>query len=200
MRFSTTSILAATTYFVLHTRALPHPAPPPTYNVVDVGGPTSAIEEPATIYETVKTTLSAKQTVTKVAPAATTPTTPSIATVEAAASTSISSSQWTVVIGTVPTSASSSSTSSTITSSTSTSPSLGTSTPCTTTTTAEPVYPVEQPTHTGDDGLYHPPGDNGKYQPWNPAATTLSSSSIPGYYPVAAATSWAVPVNETRSY
>ncbi|KAM3421760.1 hypothetical protein BST61_g2138 [Cercospora zeina] len=190
MRFSTTLILAATTYSA-NARALPHPAPPPTYNVVDVGGPTSAADEPATVYETVQTTLSAKQTVTAAVPAATITSTLSVATVEVATSTTTSSSQWTVVIGTVTSSSSASYITST---------SSSTSTPCPTSSTTEPVYPVERPTHTADDGFYHPSGNDGQYRPWKPTATTLSTSTATGYYAVATATSWDVPMDETSSY
>ncbi|KAF2210761.1 hypothetical protein CERZMDRAFT_99363 [Cercospora zeae-maydis SCOH1-5] len=186
MRFSATSIFAATTYLAVHARALPHPAPPPTYNVVDVGGPTSAPNEPATVYETVKTTLSTEQTVTAVVPAPTITTTPSVATAEAT-STTTSSWQWTVVIGTVLSPSNASYTTSI-------------STSCLTSSTTEPVmYPVETPTYTGDDGLYHPTGDDGQYRPWKPTATTLSTSTATGYYPLATASGWAAPMNETSS-
>ncbi|USW55686.1 hypothetical protein Slin15195_G090050 [Septoria linicola] len=187
MRFSSSSIIAATTYLAICARALPHPAPPATYNVVDVGGPTDTPSTSAT-GETVKTTLPAQTTYTEVAPAATITTTPQ--QVVTGKPTTTSSSQWTVVIGNVPTttpSSTSSSTSSVLTSKTS-----STSAPASTCT-------PETATHTADDGFYHPPGNDGQYVPFKAVATP--SAATTGYSAGAAAASgWAQPWNATNNY
>lgn len=92
MPFARSPALIATAYLALSARALPHPAP--TYQVVDVGGPSSqAAAETETVYSIIVET-SMPSVVTE--PAITVTATPSAA----AETQSITTTQsWTVTIG-----------------------------------------------------------------------------------------------------
>lgn len=200
MRFSTAGFFVATAYLAIGATARPHPAPAATYNVVDVGGLTesASAEQPATIYETVKTTLPVQQTITEVSPAAT--------------------SKWTVVIagGEATTTFSSGSSATPLSTSTSCtsystpSSSTDTSMPYATPSTTAPVYPsipietapASASTRTADDGFYHPTGDLGLYRTSTSSAAAYSTSTAAGYsyQGVAKATGWTAPWNATGNY
>lgn len=93
MPFALSSALIATAYLALSARALPHPNPAATYQVVDVGGPSSeAVTD--TIYSTVIES-STPSTVTE--PAITVTASPSAPQTETESVTITQS--WTVVIG-----------------------------------------------------------------------------------------------------
>ncbi|CAK4034656.1 Hypothetical predicted protein [Lecanosticta acicola] len=69
MRFTPSSVLIATTYFSFYAKALPVPNPVVSYQVVDVGGPTTT-EAPSTLVQSV-TKSSSPQTITLSSPATT---------------------------------------------------------------------------------------------------------------------------------
>ncbi|KAF2167972.1 hypothetical protein M409DRAFT_53910 [Zasmidium cellare ATCC 36951] len=93
MPFSRSSALIAITYLALSATALPRPNPVPTYQVVDVGGPSSE-SAAATVYSTV---VESSTPSTIIQPAITVTATPSA---QAAPTQSITTTQsWTVTIG-----------------------------------------------------------------------------------------------------